>query len=135
MNHDILTDFSRPVPQFDELFKYTEENPLDEILAQVREGIKTSDDKLAVIDASIKQLRNYTRKLADNKDIMKVHIRLHKLRRKIDKGKIPLNVFEHYIDLINEHASDREIWEHIIRLGEVINFKEPPSRPDILIPY
>ncbi|EPQ62936.1 BgtAc-30539 [Blumeria graminis f. sp. tritici] len=135
MNNHRAPNLNGAPSKYEELFKYTDENPLDEILAQVRERLKSSDDQLTIIDASIKQLRNYTRKLAENKDIMKVHIELHKLRRKIDKGRIPLEEFAHYIDLINEHASDREIWEHIIRIGQVLNFKEPPSRPDIVIPY
>ncbi|CAD6502816.1 BgTH12-05405 [Blumeria graminis f. sp. triticale] len=135
MNNHRAPNLNSAPSKYEELFKYTDENPLDEILAQVRERLKSSDDQLTIIDASIKQLRNYTRKLAENKDIMKVHIELHKLRRKIDKGRIPLEEFAHYIDLINEHASDREIWEHIIRIGQVLNFKEPPSRPDIVIPY
>ncbi|CAD6502693.1 BgTH12-05283 [Blumeria graminis f. sp. triticale] len=119
---------------FEELYEYTNQHPLTSPRAQFGKNYDNAVDQMIAIQKFLFQLLAYTVEFDSNANIYTLHQQILSIVTKISAKRVVLSNLEPFVELILSDASDREFWTQFIDLADDINYEEPKSIPDIMIP-
>ncbi|CCU82213.1 serine/threonine-protein kinase Sgk2 [Blumeria hordei DH14] len=107
--------------QYKDLYEYTAQHPLEEILSRFRHGYENR----VVISQIFYELIGYTLKFSHIASINVLAVQLFKFTPNILNNNVPISYFEKLIAMINSNGSDLDIWAEVISLAN--NFDHEPS--------
>ncbi|SZE99840.1 unnamed protein product [Blumeria hordei] len=111
--------------QYKDLYEYTTQHPLEEILSRFRHGYENRVDTKTLISQIFYELIGYTLKFSHIASINVLAVQLSKFLPNILNNNVPISYFEKLIAMINSNGSDLHIWAEVRSL--VNNFDHEPS--------
>ena len=128
--------------QFQDLYDYTAQNPLKEVLSRFREGYENQMDPIPKILVLLPELQAYTARFSGNASIYMLMRQLYRFTGEIFRNKVSTFYFEKLIATINSNGSDLDVWAEVINLANNLTSDldneycgESQSTPDIEIPF